>query len=179
VEKKMKTTLCADEIRTMLPHRWPFLLLDRVTELVPDKYAVGLKNVTISEPYFEGHFPQRAIMPGVLIIEAMAQLTAIVYCSGHLARAQQEDGVALSPSSNVAERVGYLVSIRNMKFMRPVTPGDQLVLKASVCGGHSIFSQVKVSAHVGSFTVAEGMLGVTQSPEATSEVGAVAEPVTV
>lgn len=163
----MKTTLCVDEIRTMLPHRWPFLLLDRVTELIPDKSAVGIKNVTISEPYFEGHFPQRAIMPGVLIIEAMAQLTAIVYCSGHLARARQE--VSGSNTSEnpvgVAERVGYLVSIRNMKFMRPVTPGDQLILKASICGEHSIFSQVRVSAHVGSFTVAEGMLGVTQSPE--------------
>lgn len=164
----MKTTLSADEIRTMLPHRWPFLLLDRVTELIPDKSAVGIKNVTISEPYFAGHFPQRAIMPGVLIIEAMAQLTAIVYCSGHLSRAKQEtNGRDVSETSvgGVAERVGYLVSIRNMKFMRPVTPGDQLILKASICGEHSIFSQVRVSAHVGSFTVAEGMLGVTQSPE--------------
>lgn len=163
----MKTTLCVDEIRTMLPHRWPFLLLDRVTELIPDKSAVGIKNVTISEPYFEGHFPQRAIMPGVLIIEAMAQLTAIVYCSGHLARARQEvsGGNTSENPVGVAERVGYLVSIRNMKFMRPVTPGDQLILKASICGEHSIFSQVRVSAHVGSFTVAEGMLGVTQSPE--------------
>jgi 3-hydroxyacyl-[acyl-carrier-protein] dehydratase len=173
----MKTTLNADEIRSMLPHRWPFLLLDRVTEVVPDKYAVGIKNVTISEPFFEGHFPQRSIMPGVLIVEAMAQLTAIVYCSGHLARAEQEAGLSEAGAgsskemmSSVAERVGFLVSIRNMKFMRPVTPGDQLTLKSTVCAGNSSFSQVKVSAHVGLFTVAEGILGVTQAaPEAMAE----------
>jgi len=145
----------------MLPHRWPFLLLDRVTELVPDKYAVGIKNVTISEPFFEGHFPQRAIMPGVLIVEALAQLTAIVYCSGHLARAEEcGAGAALE---EVADHVGYLVMIKSMKFMRPVVPGDQLTLKSSVAAGHGVFSQVKVSAHVGPHLVAEGILGVTQA----------------
>ena len=166
----MKTMLNADEIRRMLPHRWPFLLLDRVTEVVPDKYAIGLKNVTISEPFFEGHFPQRAIMPGVLIVEAMAQLTAIVYCSGHLLRAEQEpDSHKDIDLTSVAERVGFLVSIRNMKLMRPVTPGDQLVLKSTVSAGNATFSQVKVSAHVGHFTVAEGILGVTQAPAAEAE----------
>ena len=168
----MKTTLNVDEIRNMLPHRWPFLLLDRVTALVPDKSAVGLKNVTISEPFFEGHFPQRSIMPGVLIIEALAQLTAIIYCSGHLVRAEEaangQDSQGMKP--DVASRVGYLVSIRNMKFMRPVVPGDQLTLKASVSAGVGIFSQVKVSAHVGQYTVAEGTLGVTQTPEEETQV---------
>ena len=166
----MKTTLNADDIRRMLPHRWPFLLLDRVTEVVPDKYAVGIKNVTISEPYFAGHFPERSIMPGVLIIEALAQLTAVVYCSGHLARAEQEGTDA---DVNVAQRVGFLVSIRNMKFLRPVTPGDQLTLKATIAAGNGKFSQVKVSAHVGMITVAEGILGVTQAApeEETVEVG--------
>ncbi len=163
----MKTTLTADEIKNMLPHRWPFLLLDRVTELVPDKYAVGLKNVTISEPFFEGHFPQRAIMPGVLIVEALAQLTAIVYCSGHLARA--EAGNSGSSIEDVAEHVGYLVLIKNMKFAYPVEPGDQLILRSTVSGGHGIFSQVRVSASVGSRVVVEGMLGVTQAPATEHE----------
>jgi 3-hydroxyacyl-[acyl-carrier-protein] dehydratase len=126
----MKTILTADDIKNMLPHRWPFLLLDRVTELVPDKYAVGLKNVTISEPFFEGHFPQHAIMPGVLIVEALAQLTAIIYCSGHLARAEAEHGSAVM--EDVSAHVGYLVLIKNMKFAHPVEPGDQLILRSTV-----------------------------------------------
>jgi 3-hydroxyacyl-[acyl-carrier-protein] dehydratase len=163
----MKTTLHADEIRAMLPHRWPFLLLDRVTDLVPDKYAVGLKNVTISEPFFEGHFPEHAIMPGVLIVEALAQLTAIVYCSGHMARAEAQGESATT--ANVAEHVGYLVLIKNMKFMHTVEPGDQLILRSTVSLGHGIFSQVKVSASVGSRLVAEGMLGVTQAPTQEAE----------
>ncbi len=164
----MKTTLNADEIRAMLPHRWPFLFLDRVTELIPAKSAVGIKNVTVSEPFFEGHFPQRSIFPGALIVESLAQLTAIVYGSGAIAEAEAAAGpdeqVDLR-ALDVASRVGYLVSIRNMKFLKPVVPGDQMILKASIVGGFSIFSQVKVSASVGRFCVAEGTLGVSQVPD--------------
>lgn len=80
----MRPVLTADQIRDLLPHRWPFLLLDKVIELEPGKRGIGIKNVTISEPYFEGHFPNESIMPGVLIIEALAQMTAVVYVTGEL-----------------------------------------------------------------------------------------------
>ncbi len=101
-----------------LPHRYPFLLVDRVRECVPGKHLVALKNVTINEPYFIGHFPRRPVMPGVLIIEAMAQATGLL--------AFRTVGV---PPENL---LYYLVGIHNAKFRRPVEPGDQLVLFAEI-----------------------------------------------
>ncbi|MDT2303245.1 beta-hydroxyacyl-ACP dehydratase [Paenibacillus larvae] len=114
----MRPVLTADQIRDLLPHRWAFLLLDKVIELEPGKRGVGIKNVTISEPFFEGHFPKESIMPGALIIEALAQMTAVVYVTGELEKnGSQMNGEKLEvdPSSYV----GYLVSLRNMKFLKP------------------------------------------------------------
>jgi len=101
-----------------LPHRYPFLLVDRVRECVPGEYLVALKNVTVNEPYFMGHFPVRPVMPGVLIIEAMAQATGLL--------AFRTLGV---PPENI---LYYLVGINKAKFRRPVEPGDQLVLFAEI-----------------------------------------------
>ena len=99
-------------IMAMLPHRYPILLVDRVVDVVPDVSAVGIKNVTINEPFFEGHFPGHPVMPGVLIIEALAQTAAVM---------------AISTMGSAFEgKVIYFMTIENAKFRRPVTPGDQL-----------------------------------------------------
>jgi len=100
------------EIQDILPHRFPFLLVDRIIELEPGVKAVGLKNVTINEPFFEGHFPNYPIMPGVLIIEAMAQVAGI-----------------LAFRSGVKGNFVYFMSIEKAKFRKPVLPGDQLRLE--------------------------------------------------
>jgi len=100
------------EIQNMLPHRYPFLLVDRILEMEPEKKAVGLKNVTINEPFFEGHFPGNPIMPGVLIVEAMAQVAGL-----------------MAFSSGVEGDTVYFMSIERAKFRRPVVPGDQLRLE--------------------------------------------------
>jgi len=108
-----------NDILQYLPHRYPFLLIDRVTEFETGKKLIGFKNVTYNEPYFSGHFPQKPVMPGVLIIEALAQATGIL---------------AFKSSDRKAEdnKLYYLVGIDKVRFKRPVGPGDQLQLEASV-----------------------------------------------
>jgi len=103
-----------EAILAHMPHRYPFLLVDRITECVPGSHVVGLKNVTINEPYFTGHFPGNPVMPGVLILEALAQAT------GLLAYA--------TVNKSAADEVYYLAGIDNVRFKRPVVPGDQLIL---------------------------------------------------
>ena len=100
------------EIQNFLPHRYPFLLVDRILEMEPEKKAVGIKNVTINEPFFEGHFPGNPIMPGVLIVEAMAQVAGI-----------------MAFRSGVQGDTVYFMSIEKAKFRKPVVPGDQLRLE--------------------------------------------------
>ena len=95
-----------------IPHRYPFLMIDRVVELVRDKSAVGIKNVSVNESFFEGHFPNHPVMPGVLIVESMAQTAAVLVVE------------TLGPES--AGKVVYFMSIEAAKFRRPVIPGDQL-----------------------------------------------------
>ncbi len=104
-----------NEIRKFLPHRYPFLLVDRILDIEPKVKATGLKNVTINEHFFQGHFPDNPIMPGVLIVEAMAQV------SGILAFHSGADGNAV-----------YFMSIEKAKFRKPVVPGDQLRLEVSI-----------------------------------------------
>lgn len=108
--------LTAQEIMRLLPHRYPFLLLDRITELDPGRRVVGFKNVTINEPFFMGHFPGYPIMPGVLIIEALAQAGGILAL-----KAMGSEG-----------KIALFAGIDNCKFRRPVLPGDQLVLECTV-----------------------------------------------
>ncbi len=101
------------EIQKMLPHRYPFLFVDRVLELEPGKSIVGIKNVSMDEPFFQGHFPHRPIMPGVLIVEAMAQAA----------------GVLVSKTCGTDDNVVYFMSVEKAKFRKPVVPGDQLRLE--------------------------------------------------
>jgi 3-hydroxyacyl-[acyl-carrier-protein] dehydratase len=107
------------EILKHLPHRYPFLLIDRVVSVEPDRSIVALKNVTINEPFFVGHFPHHPVMPGVLVIEAMAQAAAILTfrSNNHL------------PDD---KSIYYFVGIDNARFKRPVIPGDQLLLHVSI-----------------------------------------------
>jgi 3-hydroxyacyl-[acyl-carrier-protein] dehydratase len=111
--------LDVNEIMNLLPHRYPFLLVDRVIEIDPGKKIVGLKNVTINEPFFPGHFPGHPVMPGVLIVEAMAQVAAIL---------------VYSSSDDNKGKITYFVGIDNTKFRKPVVPGDQLKLELEVIG---------------------------------------------
>jgi 3-hydroxyacyl-[acyl-carrier-protein] dehydratase len=111
--------LDVNEIMKLLPHRYPFLLVDRVIEIEPDKKIVGLKNVTMNEPFFPGHFPGHPVMPGVLIVEAMAQAAAIL---------------VYSSSDDNKGKITYFVGIDNTKFRKPVVPGDQLRLELEVIG---------------------------------------------
>jgi len=113
------STISHERILNLLPHRYPFLLVDRVNELEPGKRIVAAKNVTFNEPFFPGHFPGRPVMPGVLIIEAMAQAAAIL--------AFESDG-----GRHGETRVVYLAGIDDARFKRPVVPGDVLLLTA-VC----------------------------------------------
>lgn len=100
------------EIMSILPHAYPFLLVDRIIEIEPEKRAVGIKNVTYNEPFFAGHFPGRPIMPGVLIVEAMAQ-TAGVLALGSVSEEEKKKPV-------------YFLGMDNVRFRKPVVPGDQL-----------------------------------------------------
>jgi 3-hydroxyacyl-[acyl-carrier-protein] dehydratase len=99
-------------IVAMIPHRYPFLMIDRVVDVVPNESAVGIKNVSINEPHFQGHFPQRPVMPGVLIIEAMAQTAAVLVVQ------------TLGPEAE--GKLVYFMSVDNARFRRPVVPGDSM-----------------------------------------------------
>jgi 3-hydroxyacyl-[acyl-carrier-protein] dehydratase len=99
-------------IQQMIPHRYPFLMIDRVVELMADKSAVGIKNVTIGEPYFQGHFPTRPVMPGVLMIEAMAQTAGVLVVH------------TLGPTAE--GKLVYFMSVDDARFRKPVVPGDTL-----------------------------------------------------
>lgn len=127
------------QIQRILPHRFPFLMVDRVIELEPGERAVGIKNVTINEEFFTGHYPGQPIMPGVLIIECMAQL----------------GGILLSRELEHTGKVAVLLSLDRVKFRRPVSPGDQLVIEAQARRVKSRTGHVFCRAHVGSQLVAE------------------------
>jgi beta-hydroxyacyl-ACP dehydratase FabZ len=136
----MEGRLDVEQIRELLPHRYPFLLVDRILEMEVGTRAVGLKNVTITEPYFQGHFPGQAVMPGVLIIEAMAQVGAALALSGR----EQCDGLVL-----------YLVALDQVKFRRPVVPGDQLRLELTVLRQKQKIIRLRGEAFVDGGLVAE------------------------
>jgi 3-hydroxyacyl-[acyl-carrier-protein] dehydratase len=112
LEPVIKTTFTVEEIRQLLPHRYPFALVDRIIDYVPGKKAVGLKNVTINEPFFPGHIPNRPLMPGVLIVESMAQV----------------GGVILTQLPGMKGKFFAFAGIDKTRFRRPVVPGDQLIM---------------------------------------------------
>jgi beta-hydroxyacyl-ACP dehydratase FabZ len=130
------------DIQNILPHRYPFLLVDRILEQGEDS-IVGLKNVTVNEPFFQGHFPGIPIMPGVLIIEAMAQVSGILFLS------QQTDG---------QKRITYFAGIDKAKFRKPVVPGDQLRFEITVSRMRSTSLKTHGVAKVDGEVVAEADL---------------------
>ena len=134
------TPLDINDIKKILPHRYPFLLIDRVIELEDDKRAVGIKNVTMNEFYFPGHFPDMPIMPGVLIMEALAQVAGVMM---------------LNKRENLG-KYAFFMSMDKVKFRKAVVPGDQLVLETEVLKLRSKTVQVKAVASVDGKVVAEG-----------------------
>lgn len=133
-------SLTVEDIDRLLPHRYPFALLDRVTEVVPGVSATGIKNISVADPILVGHFPGRRIYPGVLIVECVAQLAAVVYGT-EAALAAGDQAVA-----DVSHKVGYLAEIKQAKFHRVVTPGDQLTVK--VLAGQRMGQLISVTGQV-------------------------------
>lgn len=134
-----------EEILAILPHRYPFLLVDRIREIVCNEYAVGLKNVTLNEPFFQGHFPYYRVMPGVLVIEAMAQV----------------GGVLVYYSDTVtAGKTPLFTGIDRGKFRRQVIPGDQLVMRVEVLRKRGPLWRIRGRAFVEETLAAEAELQV-------------------
>lgn len=128
------------EIRDILPHRYPFLLVDKIIELEPGKRAVGIKNVSSNEPFFQGHFPEYPIMPGVLIVEALAQTA----------------GIAVAVLEENKGKLGVFAGIDCMKFKTQVLPGDVLLLETEILVSKLGMTKAKVKATVDGKVAAEG-----------------------
>jgi 3-hydroxyacyl-[acyl-carrier-protein] dehydratase len=129
------------EIAALLRHRYPFLLVDRIVELDAER-AVGIKNVSIAEPFVPGHFPEQPIFPGVLLLEAMSQVGGVL--------------LAHAPPFPGGSGGGFLAAIDKVKFKRPVVPGDQLVIEAALTAAVKPFARVRATAAVGGEEVAAG-----------------------
>src|SRR5580765_358298 len=139
----MESLLDITQIQAILPHRYPFLLVDRIIEYDPGKRVVGIKNVTLNEPFFAGHFPGAPVMPGVLIVEAMAQTAGVMMLA------------------NIPDRESKLVfftGIDDAKFRRPVVPGDQLVLELTVLRLRPRYIKLRGEAYVDGQLVAEALI---------------------
>ncbi len=142
-----------EEIMNYLPHRYPFLMIDRLVRLDPGKAATAIKNVTIDEPFFQGHFPGHPIMPGVLIAEALAQTGGLAFAS--------EEG---NPDEASHFRLPILAKIEEMRFRSTVSPGDQLWLYAEVLRSYESLAIVKVEAKVNETVVARGKIVLAKGP---------------
>ena len=135
--------ISSEEILGLLPHRYPFALVDKVIDIVPGKKATALKNVTINEPQFQGHFPERPLMPGVLIVESMAQV----------------GGIIVKHMPDLPKGLFVFAGINNVKFRKPVVPGDQLIITCELLSiKRQRFGKVKGEAHVDGQLVCSGEL---------------------
>ncbi|MGB7713221.1 MAG: 3-hydroxyacyl-ACP dehydratase FabZ [Microcoleus sp.] len=139
----VKSTFTVEEIQKLLPHRYPFALVDKIIDYVPGVRAVGIKNVTFNEPHFQGHFPGRPIMPGVLIVEAMAQV----------------GGIVLSQLPDIDKGLWMFAGIDQVKFRRPVVPGDQLLMTVELLWvKRRRFGKMQARAEVNGQKACEGEL---------------------
>ena len=145
-------TLDIRRLMLVLPHRYPFLLVDRVTALVRDEYIHGIKNVTISEPFFQGHFPTRPVMPGVLIMEALAQACGILTL--------ESERMIPQPDSRF-----YFVGIDKGRFRIPVLAGDQIILKANLLRSLKGIWKFETRAEVDGCEVASAQMMIAPEPE--------------
>ncbi len=137
------TVLNIEDIHKLLPHRYPFALVDRIVEYVPGKQAIGIKNVSYNEPQFQGHFPGRPIMPGVLIVEAMAQV----------------GGIVLTQLPDCPDGLFMFAGIDKVRFRRPVVPGDQIIMTVELlCVKRRRFGKMHGRAEVDGQLAAEGEL---------------------
>jgi len=136
----METVLDSQAIQELLPHRYPFLLVDRIIELVPKERIVGIKQVSINEPYFQGHFPSAPVMPGVLVIEALAQVGAVL---------------ALREIADRDSKLVLFTGIREARFRRPVVPGDTLTLEVTALRIGSRVQRMRGEAKVDGQLVAD------------------------
>ncbi|MCC2669943.1 MAG: beta-hydroxyacyl-(acyl-carrier-protein) dehydratase FabZ [Armatimonadetes bacterium] len=132
-------TLNTQEISALLPHRYPFLLVDRVLDLTPGKHCQAIKNVTVNEPFFPGHFPTQPVMPGVLILESLAQTGALILYS--------------LPENE--QKILYLAGADDVRFKKPVVPGDVLVNDVHLLWYRRGFGRIKCTASVNDEVVAE------------------------
>lgn len=139
-----KVDIDINQIMDMIPHRYPLLLVDKIIELNPGESIVGVKNVTFNEPHFTGHFPSKPIMPGVLIIEALAQASAVL--------------VVETAGEKANGRLVYFMSIDNARFRKPVVPGDQLELHVKVIQNRKNVWKFGAEAHVDGQKVAEATI---------------------
>ena len=128
-------------IMEMIPHRYPFLMIDRMVKVIPDVSAVSIKNVSINEPFFQGHFPGHPVMPGVLIIEAMAQTSAVL--------------VTQTMGAKSEGKLVYFMSVEQARFRKPVTPGDSLLIMITKLRNRGAVWKFKGEAHVGETLMAE------------------------
>ncbi len=143
LDENTKTVLTIEEIQKLLPHRYPFALVDRIIEYVPGKRAVGIKNVTFNEPHFQGHFPGRPMMPGVLIVEAMAQV----------------GGIVLTQLPELEGGLFLFAGIDKVRFRRPVVPGDRLIMTVELlCVKRRRFGKMQARSVVDGQLVSEGEL---------------------
>ena len=149
-EKKAGVIFDINAIQNILPHRYPFLLIDKIVEFKLDEKIVSIKNVTINEPFFQGHFPGNPIMPGVLILEAMAQTGGIMMLNGN---------------DNIKESVVYFMGIDKARFRKPVIPGDTLVIEATITNKRRNVCQFDAKAYVRGELVCEASLMATVAPK--------------
>jgi 3-hydroxyacyl-[acyl-carrier-protein] dehydratase len=150
-EEKMDKALDIQEIIKLLPHRYPFIMIDRILELTPGEKVIALKNVTINEPFFQGHFPENPIMPGVLIIEAMGQAGAVL--------------AAKSLERESHDSLIYFMGMDKVKFRKPVIPGDQLIFEMKFLKQRRNVFRMSGTAYVDKKVVAQAELMATFGEE--------------